>query len=714
MARSALLRIVAAVALGATLLVPGSSFAQGAPAAPAAAPAAAAATMRPSDQELTTTKAAGKDWVTYGGSIMGQRYSTLDQVNTGNVSQLQGAWMTRLGSGRGAKYRFEADPLVIDGVMYIPTGNDDIFALDGKTGKKIWEYNSDIPQVNDLICCGWDNRGVAAGMGMIFSGQLDGSFVALDQKTGNVVWRTQLEDYHDGYSITGATRYYDGMVFTGMSGGENGVRGRVYALDAKTGNELWRFYTIPAPNDPGGDSWPNDGFAYLHGGGTIWQAPTIDPELGMMYFTTGNAGPWNGDTRPGDNLYSSSFVALDYKTGQLKWHFQEVHHDIWDFDAPQPTVLFDTNLNGQSRKGIYQCGKTGWCYILDRSNGQPLIGIDEKAVPQEPRQNTAPTQPYPVGDAFVDQCAQPVEGFPTAGCIFTPYWDLPVVLKPTASGGGEWSPSAYSPDTSLLYVNGNEQDLAFAAKPIPFVLGRKFVGTTITAPLGVDITNTLTAIDVHTNKIAWQLHGKGEGGHGLMTTKGGLVFGGQSDGNFKAYDAKTGDELWSFQVGWGIGAPPMTYQAGDTQYIAVAAGGNRGGVTTLDGDAVWAFSLNGNIDQVAPAPPVLTKTAITGRIVTYGDPDALPGNLYDNINFDGTIQMDDFFFTPNRVQVHAGDTVTWQNNGPSVHTATDSHGAWDTGDVAAGSSAAVEFDSAGTFTYNCSPHPWMIGQVIVQ
>jgi len=211
---------------------------------------------RPSQQELTAARAAGKDWFTYGGSVFNQRYSTLTEINPSNVSQLRGAWLTRLGSGLGSKYRFEADPLVVDGIMYIPTGNDDIFALNAKTGRKLWEYNSDIPQVNDTICCGWNNRGVAAGDGRVYSGQLDGSFVALEQATGKVLWRTQLEDYHDGYSITGATRYFDGLVFTGMSGGEYGVRGRVYALDAATGREVWRFYTVPSPGEFGSDTWP--------------------------------------------------------------------------------------------------------------------------------------------------------------------------------------------------------------------------------------------------------------------------------------------------------------------------------------------------------------------------------------------------------------------------------------------------------------------------
>src|SRR5215471_9936390 len=270
---------VAALCVIALVAVPASSDAQTTPG------------LRPTQQELTTVRSAGDDWITYGGSVFNQRYSTLTQVNSSNVGQLKGAWLTRLGSGRGSKYKFEADPIVIDGIMYIPTGNDDIFALDAKSGRKLWQYSSDIPQVNDLICCGWDNRGVAAGDGKIFSGQLDGSFVALDQKTGQVAWRTQLEDYHDGYSITGATRYYDGLVFTGMAGGENGIRGRVYALDGKTGAEVWRFYTVPAPGEFGSDTWPSDTDAWTHGGATVWQAVAIDPSLGMLYFSTGNAGP---------------------------------------------------------------------------------------------------------------------------------------------------------------------------------------------------------------------------------------------------------------------------------------------------------------------------------------------------------------------------------------------------------------------------------------
>jgi quinohemoprotein ethanol dehydrogenase len=697
-----LARVVAAAVLGLTLL-PSSTFAQATP------------TLRPTQQDLATTKSGGKDWITYGGAINNERYSTLDQVNTTNVTNLKGAWMTRLGSGRGAKYKFEADPLVIDGTMYIPTGNDDIFALDAKTGKKLWEYNSDIPQVNDLICCGWDNRGVGAGEGKIFSGQLDGSFVALDQATGKIAWRTQLEDFRDGYSITGATRYYDGLVFTGMSGGENGIQGRIYGLDAKTGQVAWRFNTVPNPGDIGSDSWPAGSDIYQHGGGTVWQAPSIDPDLGMMYFSTGNAGPWEGSLRPGQSLFTASIVALDYKTGQYKWHFQEVHHDIWDYDAPSPTVLFDTVQDGQPRKGIYQAGKTGWVYFLDRTNGQPLIGIDEKPVPQEPRQNTWATQPIPQGDAFVRQCPEEDPNFALSGCIFTPYWDVPVLLLPYANGGSNFNPSCFSPKTGNAYVMGGEQDTAYAVNDIPFVLGKRYTKVNSSVPLGHNITSTFTAIDSHTNKIAWQERKPGYFNMGCVATAGGLVFTGQIDGNFVAYDAATGNKVWSFQVGWGISAPPMTYEVDGKQYITVAAGGNRGNVTTLDGDAVWTFSLDGTLDQVAAAPAIQTKIEITGRQVALGDTFATPGTVgLDDRTFSGTFDMFDYDFLPRRVTVPVGTTVTWRNTGSVIHTATDSKGRWNTGDISSGASGSVTFDTPGVYVYNCAPHPWMIGDVTVQ
>ena len=693
-----------------------------------------APTTRPNQQELSSARNAGKDWFTYGGSVFNQRYSTLDQINASNVSQMKGAWLTRLGSGKGSKYRFEADPLVVDGIMYIPTGNDDIFALDAKTGRKIWEYDSDIPQVNDTICCGWNNRGVAAGDGKIFSGQLDGSFVALDQKTGQIAWRAQLEDYKDGYSITGATRYFDGLVFTGMSGGEYGIRGRVYALDANTGREVWRFYTVPSPGDIGSDTWPNNdpdpliANIWQRGGATVWQAPAIDPELGMMYFTTGNASPREGSMRPGDNLFTASMVALDYRTGQYKWHFQQVKHEIWDYDMPNPPVLFDQMYNGVMRKGVYEAGKTGWLYFLDRTNGQPLIGMDYRPIPPDPypgasaNQHAAPTQPYPVGDSYVDQCPEPMPQFPyvadKAGCIFTSYWDVPVLLRPSNNGGTNFSPTSYHPPTGYVFVNGNEANQATTVDmnaPKEFEAGKSYTRQVNAAVVGSSLTQTFTAMDSRTNKIVWQKRKPGGQSYGFVSTAGGLAFGGNIDGNLTAFDVNTGDELWKFQVGWGISAPPMTYMVDGVQYVAVAAGGNRGGLTTPDGDAVWAFSLNGTIDQVASPPPIDTKvtppnTTMVGLGKEVGTATTQGGTWI----FDGTVRTYDYRFEPVGFNVPAGTTITWQNRGASIHTATEINNAWDTGDIpGGGGTASLTFATTGVYDYICKPHPWMIGRIVV-
>ena len=404
----------------------------------------------------------GRNWVTNGGNLTNQRYSTLKQVDTTNIKQLNGAWRTRLKrSGFGTKYSAEATPLVKDGIMYMVTGNDDVFALNAKTGEILWQRWSWIDRMKLKACCGWLSRGLAMGEGMLFVGQLDANVVALDIKTGREVWKAPIEDWHNGYSITSAPLYYDGIVYSGISGGELGIRGRLTALDAKTGKILWRAYTVPGPEEFGSDTWPVPSEAAIPRGAPIWNTPALDPQLGLIYFATGNCGPdYDGSVREGDNLFCASIMALNAKTGAYVWHFQEVHHDIWDYDAASPVVLFDTVVDGQPRKGIAEAGKTGWVYILDRTNGKPLIGIGERPVPQEPRQKTAKTQPYPQGDATVPQCADPAPDLKT-GCIFEPFWDEPVGLQPSGQGGTNWSPMPYSPDTGYFYVPGTIRTSVF-------------------------------------------------------------------------------------------------------------------------------------------------------------------------------------------------------------------------------------------------------------
>ena len=432
--------------------------------------------------------------------------------------------------------------------------------------------------------------------------------------------------------------------------------------------------------------------------------------------STGNAGPDdNGSTRPGDNLFSASIVALDYKTGQYKWHFQEVHHDIWDYDAPSPVVLFDQTYDGVQRKGLYECGKSGWCYFLDRTSGQPLIGINETPVAQEARQATAATQPIPVGDRFVPDCKEPTSQFPLAGCIYTPFWDVPVLIPYGSAGGAEWSPTAFDPQTNLVYVMGNGPKVSAASiNDNEYTPGKTYTGGSTITPPGSSIQSTFSAIDSRTNKLAWQKIEDGETSYGAVATAGGLVFRGHVDGNLEALDATSGSTLWKFQTGWGISAPPMTWSMDGQQYVTVVAGGNRGGVTTTDGDAVWTFSLNGTVDEVAAPPPIQTKATISGPVVKIGDPVGPATAVGGDRVFDGTLQMGDYYFLPNRVQIQAGGSLNWENDGSVVHTATASDGSFDTGDVPPGQTASLTFSSPGTYNYNCSPHPWMLGQVNVQ
>jgi quinohemoprotein ethanol dehydrogenase len=656
--------------------------------------------------DLLLRSPVGKDWVTNGGNLTNQRYSILKQIDTSNVKNLKGAWMIRLkGSGHGGKYSHEVTPLVKDGVMYLITGNDDAFAVNAKTGEFLWEYWSGIDQQISTVCCGWINRGVALGEGMVFFGQLDANVVALDAKTGKVVWKTPIEKWENGYTITSAPIYYDGMIYIGISGGEFGVRGRVTALDAKSGQILWRAYTLPAPGEPGSETWPPGTDHSMRGGATVWNTPALDPELGLVYFVTGNCGPdYDGASREGDNLYCASMMAVNAKTGAYAWHFQQVHHDIWDYDAASPVVLFDTVTNGQPRKGIAEAGRTGWVYLLDRTNGKPLLGIEERPVPQEPRQKTAKTQPFPVGDAVVPQCADNLSGYAKAGCIFEPFWETPVLVQPSGIGGTNWSPVPYSPDTGYFYVPGTVRTSAFTRYGDKFFLGKRYTGGSQAAPIGSPQSGTFTAIDSKTNKIVWQNkqpYRTGQGG-GAMVTAGGLVFRGGSDGNFLALDARTGDELWSFQTGFGADAPPMTYEVDGEQYVAIATGGNQS-VGSAFGDAVWSFSLNGQLRPLWPPPPPPTVSGPTGPIATGVDAVKIGDR---NVEYS---------YFPSRIRVKVGSTVTFTNVGDLNHTATAMETReWDTGDLAKGGSKAITFAQPGNYYFICTPHPWMYGQVIVE
>ncbi len=647
-------------------------------------------------------KPAGKEWATIGGDWGNSRYSTLAQINRNNVKNLKGAWVVHLGSGLGSKYSLEGTPIVKDGVMYVASGNDDVFALDAKTGALIWEHRSHIEQNINTVCCGWDNRGVAIGEGKVFVGYLDGNVVALDIKTGKELWKTQIARWQEGYTIASAPLYHNGVVYSGISGGDRQARGFLAALDARTGREKWRFWTVPAPGEFGSDTWPKPddpnpkrANAWKTGGANIWQTPAIDPDLGLIYFSTGNPGPEAGGMgidRPGDNLFSSSIVAVTLE-GKYAWHFQQVHHDLWDFDCPSPVVLFDQMYDGKMRKGIAEACKTGWIYILDRATGKPLIGIDEKPVEVDPRVASSPTQPFPRGDAVMPQCPQPLAGWETK-CIFGVIYDKPLLMSPGGNGGVNWAPMAYSPRTGYFYATA-------ADRPQSRIL--RGTGKTVGPAVGAKYGGTITAVDSRTNKIVWQQrrpYSIGQGS-GALVTASDILFHGEPDGNFQAYDAKTGELLWQWQTGAGADAPAITYEIDGTQYVAIASGGVSIQTTSSNSDMIWAFSLKGSPGDrlkpfAAPKPPE-NVVGFAGQVVKTN-----------------AVKISDYSYGPQRITVAAGTKVTFTNTGAAPHNATSSDaGGWDTGLLAQGETASVTFNQPGTFTYTCTPHPSMLGQIIV-
>ena len=561
---------------------------------------------------------AGDNWITNGGGTTNDRFSELDEINTENVSQLKADYVAKIGeNATAAKFSAEGQALEYEGTIYASDGGDNIYALDAHSGHRLWTYEPHLPPdpLGEVVCCGWDNRGVAIGDGMVFVSQLNGDEVALDQTTGKVKWSTNIEKFRKGFSITSAPLYYNGRVYVGGSGGEYGIRGRLTALDAKTGKIEWRFWTTPSPKETGGDTWPDNG-TYKEGGASLWNTPTVDPELNMLYFSTSNASPWLGGNREGENLFTASIVALDAETGEYKWHFQQVHHDIWDYDSPSPTVLFDGEMNGEERHGVGEPSKTGWVYLLDRKTGKPIYPIPEVKVPQDPSQKTWPTQPEPTMPPFspiettkaaLEKAEEAVAGntpktkvVPTK--IFAPMSSDPNVVNLTpnaAVGGDNWPPSSFSPKDDMYFVCSQQGALGLIVPPKEpkFVQGKNSIGSETVVASGFETPGFLTAYDMTTGKIKWQDHFPQSCYSGAVTTAGGLVFVGHNNGEFAAYDIETGKELWHFQTGAGANTTATVFEDEGEEKVAIYAGGNSLAATP-HGENFWVFSLNGTMEEL--------------------------------------------------------------------------------------------------------------------
>jgi alcohol dehydrogenase (cytochrome c) len=502
------------------------------------------------DEALHNADQQQSNWLLHGFDYTNQRYSKLDQINDTNVKSLVPVAIAQTGMSAS----FETTPIVVNGVMYVTTPVVDkkmkIMALDATNARVLWSVTYVLG--NFQICCGPVNRGAAVAYGKVYVVTLDDKLLALNATDGSLDWSVQIADPRVGYSETLAPQVFDGSVIVGSSGGEWAIRGFVAAYDAKTGKQRWRWYATD-PKTFQGDSWKR-------GGGMVWTTPAIDPKLGLVIFCTGNPNPdLYGDSRKGDNLWTDSIVALDVKTGKLAWYYQEIKHDVWDYDAVSNVVLFDVEENGQTIPAAGEAGKVGWFFIVDRRNGK-LIRKSDPFVMMSKNMFSTPTK----------------EG---------------VDMLPGANGGAEWSPPAYSPKDHLVYIMGMNQLMKFTTKQPANLPGTMRLGSAFTnVEKGAIQNGTFTAIDVNTGKVAWQYEAPQPLIGGVLATAGNLVFMGEGDGNFDAFNAKTGERLWRFNLGAGVNAPPVTYEVNGEQYIAVAAGGNF----QLDfplGDAIAIFKL---------------------------------------------------------------------------------------------------------------------------
>jgi alcohol dehydrogenase (cytochrome c) len=526
------------------------------------------------DSDLRAAMADSTEWPLYGRDFSNQRFSPLTQINSRNVGQLAPAWVYHTGIVSG----FETSPVVVGGVMYISTPLNHVVALDAATGTRKWEYTHDYRTTTD--CCGPINRGVTVYGGRVYMGTVDARLIALDAATGKKLWDVQVGDNEKGYHITSAPLAVDGKIITGISCGEQGGRCYVTAYDAGSGKLIWRFYTIPSPAEGGWwgkwratDDWGlsfgrdiarerADSARYpdswKRGGAPMWHIPLVDTRLGLVYLNVGNAAPDLDDSeRPGDNLYSDCIVALDLKTGKLRWYFQEVSHDRWDYDLASPLVMFDVkDSSGAEVPALAEAGKTGFVYVVDRRNGKPIRR----------------------SDAFV-----PHENF------MKPPTDSGIMIQPATLGGSDWSPPAYSPQTGYLYVDGNYIPMLYKLHHEQLQPPAQYWGGAVLTP-ATGSYGLFTAVDLNTGRIAWQTRTAKPLISGAVATAGGIVFTGLTDQKFAAYDARTGAQLWHYDTKAGVNAPPITYMINGRQFVAVASGGNLP-LNSIRGDELLVFAL---------------------------------------------------------------------------------------------------------------------------
>lgn len=483
-------------------------------------------------------------WLTYSGNYQGHRYSALSQITPANVSRLHPVWVHQTTNGRT-----EVSPIVVDGVMYVTEANK-VTALDVETGRPFWTWTRAIPKDLRTIGFGRTNRGVAVIDHLVVVGTLDAHLVALDATNGAVRWDSEVADYKVGYCITGAPLAIDGKVIVGISGAEAGIRGFLDAYDTKTGKRAWRFWTVPGSEDPAHETWQGD--SWKTGGGSTWVTGAYDPALKLIYWGVGNPGPdWNGDSRAGDNLYSCSLVALEAATGKLRWHFQFTPHDEHDWDATEVPVLLDTAVRGQERKVVAMANRNGFYYLLDRASGEFVLGTPYAK------------QTWAKG---LDDSGRPMV-LPNS----TPSIEGTLVY-PSLQGATNWFSPSYSPRARLFYVAAREMGSYYYKGEAVYKPGTFFAGGGERGLDGDKASGAVRALKPGTGKLVWEFRLKSPPWAGVLSTAGGLVFGGSNEGNFYAVSADMGKPLWDFQTGSSMESNPISFSVRGRQYIAVAAG----------------------------------------------------------------------------------------------------------------------------------------------
>ncbi|MBO6609352.1 PQQ-dependent dehydrogenase, methanol/ethanol family [Altererythrobacter sp.] len=551
----------------------------------------------------------GANWITYGRTYDEQRFSPLDQINTANVGELGLAWFADMDTARGQ----EATPLVIDGKLYLTTAWSKVKAYDGVTGALLWEYDPEVPGETAVkACCDVVNRGLATWGDSLFLGTLDGRLVKLDRETGAVVWSKQTTDPEQSYTVTGAPRIIDGKVLIGNGGAEFGVRGYIAAYDAGSGEELWRFYTVPEGTEDetspeylqaAAKTWNTEvlaGSDAIGGGGTVWDSMAYDPDLNLLYIGVGNGSPWNrayrspgeDGTGEGDNLYLSSIVAIRPDTGEYVWHYQTTPGETWDYTATQHIMLADMEIDGAQRQVLMQAPKNGFFYVLDRATGEFISA-----------------KPYVTVNwaTGIDESGRPIEN-PETRIDKT---GQTAVVTPGALGGHNWHPMAYHPDENLVYIPAFEAAMVYSPeadwKPDRargFNVGFDLSAGDLPPDLGFrkEITGTLKGMLVAWDPVAqeprWTVEHPGPWNGGLLATAGGLVFQGTAGSEFNAYNAANGEKLWSFPAQTGVVAPPVTYTIDGEQYVAVLAGWGGAYALSVDGQAINDLAPVRNVSRL--------------------------------------------------------------------------------------------------------------------